>query len=446
MAETSKKTNNKLGKIFSSFLDTIKGYYDPATFALIKQAASSSPSPTDVEVAWQLLGTWGNTGLKVPQSIPPAHALHFPADHGQHWDVTFEWHFFALSLPLEGGGRVSAILIFFRKAIATPACTKELEITDLDRQIFSTSLGITLEMPDKPTVHYSYPVVTLAPVEGGVKYGNDPFHLTVGKNSIDGSVEMFPLSLHVEGPGDPLVGRPAIEFELKCAAANPLFLQGDKGYVGNPIGGGAAYYYYSWPNQPTTGNVTIDSNHYVVTSGLAWMDHQWGGAPVPTSPVAPGWEGWSWCEFQFDGDRALTVSCGHNAIVDGKLPANNPGFGTYVEGKWSELVGANLVVTRYAKSLETDANYPTAWQYTVKSEDGTIELEVVATTVLEQQALWQGGLNEYAEAAITAKAFGSVNGKSVSMEGVGYCEGVGFEDPVEGDTRRKTWLRSALQK
>ena len=118
---TTSKTrkNSKLGKIFSSFVDTVEDFYDPSLLALIKQVASSSPSPTDVEVALGLLGAWADTGLTLPKPIPPAPALHFPADHGEHWDVPIEWHFVTLSLNLECGGRVSAIFIIFRKAIAT---------------------------------------------------------------------------------------------------------------------------------------------------------------------------------------------------------------------------------------------------------------------------------------------------------------------------------------
>jgi predicted secreted hydrolase len=358
--------------------------------------------------------------------------------------MTIEWHFFTLSLNLECGGRVSAVLIFFRKAVGAAASSPK-GTTDLDRQIFSTSFGVTVEMPGIPTTHYPFPVVTLAAVEGGVKVGNEPFHLTVGDYWTDGSTDVFPLSLHAEGPSDPLVGRPAIEIDIDCAAANPPFLQGVNGYIGDR-GGGAKWYYYSWDNQPATGTVTIGGHCHTITSGLTWMDHQWGGAPVPSTPTIPGWSGLCWFEFQFDGDRALSVSVPHGPIVDGKLdPAI--GIGTYVQPGSSTLIKASLVVTKYAKSPETDACYPSAWEFSISPLDGSnsIDLAVTATTVLEQQPLWQDGLTEFAEAASTVKAAGCVNDKQVAMEGVGYCEGVGFEDPTEVDTRRRTWLRSALQ-
>ena len=107
------------------------------------------------------------------------------------------------------------------------------------------------------------------------------------------------------------------------------------------------------------------------------------------------------------------------------------------------LVEAKLDVGQFAKSPETDANYPSAWQLVVQSS--TVNLDVVVTAVCDQQSLWQGGLAEYAEAACSVVATGIVDGKQVTMEGVGYCESVGLEDPVEGDTRCKMGLRSSLQ-
>ena len=107
------------------------------------------------------------------------------------------------------------------------------------------------------------------------------------------------------------------------------------------------------------------------------------------------------------------------------------------------FVEAKLDVGQFAKSPETDANYPSAWQLVVQST--TVNLDVVVTTACHQQSLWQGGLAEYAEAACSVVATGNVDGKVVTMEGVGYCESVGLVDPVEGDTRRKMWLRSSLQ-
>jgi predicted secreted hydrolase len=436
--------NNKLGKIFSSFLNSIKGFSDPSLLALIKQIASSSPSATDVEVAWLLLGNSTGTGFTLPMKIPPAPALSFPDDHGLHWDMSIEWYFFTLSLNLDQGGRISVIVSFLLKAIGAPT-SKPKGTSHLDQQIFSRSLGITIEMPGKPSTHYSYPVTTFTPVEGDVKYNANPFRLSLGKDSIKGCVDVFPLDLHLDGLGDHRLGRPAIEVDVHCAAENPPFLQFGAGYV--PPVSGTPYYYYSWPNQPTAGTVTIDGEP-LAAEGITWSDHQWGSAVVPSGPEPLSWDGWCWFEFQFDGNRALTGGCETKGPVDGKSPRLLFGMGTYVEGKSSTQVEITLELTEYAKSPDTDAIYPRAWKCGIVSSDPNVEilLDVIPTTVCDQQALWEGGLIEYAEAAVTVTATGLIEGKLVTMEGVGYCESIGVEDPAEVVTRAKTWLHSSLQK
>ena len=141
-------------------------------------------------------------------------------------------------------------------------------------------------------------------------------------------------------------------------------------------------------------------HRHIVTSGLTWMDHQWGGWDVPTSPTKLGGGGWCWFEFQFDGNHALTLSCLHSS----KIIPSLWGFGVYAKGKSLMLVEAKLDVGQFAKSPETDANYPSAWQLVVQST--MVNLDDIVTTVCDQQSLWQGGLSEYAEAACSMVATG----------------------------------------
>jgi predicted secreted hydrolase len=437
--------NSKLGQIFSAFVDSITEFYDPVKLALIKQVAASSPSPADVEVAYSLLSSWSTTGLILPTPIPPAPPFSFPADHSLHFDIPIEWYFVTLSLTLEDGVRLSLIFSFFRKAIASPG-TAPPGTTDMDRQIFSTSFAVTIESSGPPFIvdHYAYPTTTYAPVEGGVEYTSDPFHLAVGGNSITGTANVLPFSMFLEGPGDAVSGRPSIEIDVECDATYPLFLQGENGWLGDP--GGPSWYYYSWANQRTNGAVVINGLPLRIISGIAWVDHQWGGYATPSSPVAPPWSGWSWFESQFPDGRAITISCPHGAIVDGKLPAVVPGIGLYVEGGSSTtLFGVELSVSEYTKSPDTDAYIPSAWQFTSTSPS-PIELTVTATTDFKQQSMWNSVLIEYGEAAVTVHATGIFNGNPIDMYGVGYSESVGFEDPAEVKTRNMTWLRSSLQK
>jgi predicted secreted hydrolase len=437
--------NSPLGQAFSAYLETIANYYDPEALALIKAVAARSPSPTTVEIAYQLLGGWTGTGMTLPPPMPPAPALSFPADHGEHWDTPIEWRYLTQSLDLVGGGKVNVITNLFRKAIATAATAPTL--TEVERQIYSTSIAATLELPGQPVAHYVLPPTTFSALEGGVEIGADPFKMVVGKVSLTGTSDVFPIAFRIEDDGDPLVGRPALVVDITAQATNPLFLQGKDGYIGAPAGAptSVAWYYYSWPQQATTGTVTVGGVTYQVASGVTWMDHQWGGYPAPATAAKPGWSGWCWFEFQFEGDRSLTLACPHTAVVGGKLPFFNGGFGTYVEGGQSWLIPALLEVGDYAPSQATGVGYPSDWTLEAGTLGGPVMLVVKPKTLVADQAMWMGGLTEYSEAAATVTAIGMVNGEPVKMSGVGYCEGVGFENPAEQKLRVETWLRAKLE-
>ena len=375
------KPNSPLGQAFAAWVDTLQNFYDPAALAVVKAVAARSPTPATVEVCYQLLGGWGGTGMTLPTPNP---TFSFPADHGEHWSDAMEWRYLTQSLTLKGGGRVSVVTNLFRKAIATPKTAPTLK--DVERQIYSTSVAFTLELPDQAPAHWWLPTTTFSALEGGVEIGDDPFRMVVGKVSLVGSGQnVFPITFRIEDDGDPLTGRPSFALDIQAAATNPFFLQGDKGYVGlnpnNPPG--VAWYYYSWPQQATTGTVTIAGKPYEVESGVTWMDHQWGGYPAPLSAAPPKWTGWCWFEFQFDGDRSLTLACPHQAVTGGKLPLFNVGFGTYVEKGQSWLIPALLEVGAYAVSADTGVAYPSDWTIEAGQLGGPVLLAVKPKTVVQ---------------------------------------------------------------
>lgn len=427
-----------VGNIFAAYLDTVTTFPDATVFDLLKKtAASPSVTPAQIEVAWQMLGSY--MGMPdVPQPIPPAAPLTFPADHGEHFDTLIEWRYFTLSLPLPNGGLVSVIANFFRKALVTEKLLPTAAA--LSRQLYSTSIGVTIEMPGQPGVHFAWPNTTFAAADGTVFVENAPFTMVLGKNSISGGNDVFPLHIHLEDAGDAAVGRPSFVVDVDCQATNPLFLQGLNGYVG--VGGNPGWYYYSWPQQNTSGQVVIGGTKYAVTDGLCWMDHQWGGSTAATSGSPYSWSGWSWFEFQFDGDRSFTGANTHGPIAGGTLPPNLPGFGTFVDNGTSTLMASSLNVGSYVQSPNTTARYPASW--TLTAGNGSIDLAIQPVVKTEPQALWMGVLTEYSEANAVVTASGTINGVPVQLSGVGYCESVGFEDPVAANARAVAYLQSKL--
>lgn len=53
-----------------------------------------------------------------------------------------------------------------------------------------------------------------------------------------------------------------------------------------------------------------------------------------------------------------------------------------------------------------------------------------------------GGLNEYAEAAATVTATGTVGTTAINVNGVGYCETVGAQSPTDANNNRTAYLQS----
>lgn len=439
-------------KVFQAELDAIANLYpDSTTFHLLKRiAALPNVTPEQLEVAWGLLGPYGQMP-DVPQAIPSAPALQFPADHAWHMNASIEWYYYTMSLPLRNGGLLSVVCSLFRKTLAPASLVPGTP--DLGRTIFSTSIATTIHMPGAKPVHYAWPVQTFFGEDVHIQI--NPFTTVVGKQSIRGGVNVFPLHLHLEDPGDASVGRPSTIIDVDCAASNPLFLQGVNGYVGSPLGSPqtVGYYYYSWPQQATSGHVTIGGTSYEVADGLTWMDHQWGGNPPAKSGPVSVWSGWSWFEFQFEGGRSLTLSNTHGPIASG-IAVPNPGFGTYIDDSAgvTELVGSMLTINGYTPSPNTTARYPNSWMLTVGAlnipgaNSPPLRLRVTPVAAIVPQALWMGGLVEYAEAATAVTASGTINGKPVTLSGVGYCESVGFEDNTLLAARQRAYLQSTLQK
>jgi predicted secreted hydrolase len=435
-ARQTEPTN--VAKTFGNLLRRVKGYPDRETFRLLQRVAAS-PRTTNqmVEVAYGLLGSYGAIGSELPQSIPPAPALAFPADNGQHCGAQMEWYYLSLSLELDNGALVSVVATFLRTRIGGPVIRG---VSPLEQQLYSTSVGITLEnLPGRADAQYAVPPSTFYPPTGGVAVSNHPFELTLGKNSIRGGREPFPLRVQLVAEHERSIGLPPIEVSVTCAATNPPFLQGKDGYVGAP--GAQSYYYYSWPQQRTTGTVWIAGKRHAAR-GITWMDHQWGSFPPPrpgSRPLGPG--GWSWFEFQFEGNRSLTLSFPHNKLNNGKLPSPSQGFGTYVDGRSSTLLGATMTIpesARYVKSPVTRALYPTQWN--IQTAEPSIQ--VVPKVAVEPSTLSFASRQEYSEAACTAVA--TLPGGS-RVSGVGTCETVGMENPAQYKARAVAFLKAGLR-
>jgi predicted secreted hydrolase len=442
-AAAAKRRPTKAGKMFGNLLRRVKDSYpDKTTFRLLEQVAAS-PVTTNkmVDVAFGLLGNYTAVGSTHPQPIPPSPALGFPAENKQHYRVQTEWYYLSMSLKLDNGALVSIVATFFRSPIGSAAAIGG--VAPLDQQMFNTSIGITVQdLPGSRDAHYAVPTTSFYPPTGGVRISTSPFELTVGKNSLKGGRDVFPLRVRLVNDADPSIGLPRIDVNVTCAATNPRFLQGQDGYVGAE--GFASFYYYSWPQQQTSGTVTIGGKRHGA-SGITWADHQWGANPAParrSPPIPEG--GWSWFEFQFDGNRSLTFAFPHKPLQNGRLPFTPiTGIGTYVDGRSPTFLLASVTIPKgspYVRSPLTKALYPTQW--VVETKTGP-SIRVIPTVAVEPSTDYFASFHEYSEAACTAVA---TFADGSTMNGVGVCETVGMEAAAHYKARAVAYLKAGLRR
>jgi predicted secreted hydrolase len=141
------------------------------------------------------------------------------------------------------------------------------------------------------------------------------------------------------------------------------------GWVGKQETTGRMYY-YSATRLEVTGTLRGDP-----VSGIAWLDHQWGGENgIDDAVFAPRWD---WLSMNLEDGRdimAYRLRDAQNNILEQAASVTMP------DGS-NRLERVDLTPVRYWKA-PTDANYPIAWD--VRLEDGT---RLRVESVLDAQEL-----------------------------------------------------------
>ncbi|MCX5850324.1 MAG: hypothetical protein NTW65_12900 [Deltaproteobacteria bacterium] len=197
--------------------------------------------------------------------------------------------------------------------------------------------------------------------------------------------------------------------ELELEPIKPAALHGRNGIVNK--GGNNSNYYYSFTNMKTSGTLSIDGKP-VKVSGKSWMDHEYGTMKL-TYPQT----GWDWFSVQLDNSHELMLYVIRN---DKDIKSNHIG-GTFIlpNGKTIPVKAEDIDIKNldYWHSEQTDSDYPSSWEITVKS----LKLKLKCKPVMAEQELdlkpmpyWEGGI----------LISGTYNNKPV--KGKGYFELVGY--------------------
>jgi predicted secreted hydrolase len=203
------------------------------------------------------------------------------------------------------------------------------------------------------------------------------------------------------------------QFDLRCAATQPVLLQGRQGLSRKGPDEKQASYYYSEPQLAVGGTLSLQGRAFEV-SGKAWMDHEWSEALMHPEAV-----GWDWTGMNLDDGSALTAfrlrRKDGSTLWDGGSFRSSRGD-LYVAGRGETAFEPQR---RWTSPL-SNASYPVEWLlrtpadiYTVRAVIPNQELDSRAST----GAIYWEGLSDLIDS----------NGRRV---GRGYLEMTGYAAPL----------------
>ena len=210
--------------------------------------------------------------------------------------------------------------------------------------------------------------------------------------------------------------------DLVLSQKFPPILHGDRGLFQKGFEPGAASYYYSQVQQPTSGTLTLQGQNYAVT-GITWTDHEYA-----TNPLSAGTRGWNWFSLQFDNGAALMLYLLRHE--DGSPEPTSAGTYVSADGTITPLSWRDwrLDVMDTWKSAKSSAAYPAQWRLSIPKLDLTLS----GKPLMPNQELTTSTAS-YWEGAVAFQ--GKLQGEEA--DGKGYVELTGYADRLDGLLAKK---------
>ncbi len=451
-----------LGKGVQAFLDSIPENLRPIPelFSVFYKAAQGNLTPQKANVIATCLGA---ANFYQSQPITGPRTLTFPQDHGLQLSTANEWYFLVSNLkvdPSQGGGNIAVVTMMMRYSAVSPVVAKQLGWTPLQAQLMDANLAVTF-VTEEFKERVIGDINCKSGLSGDLEFSYDPFKAICDFDSYQGTTTVFPLVSAYSDEAQQL------EVSLEYNQIEPLFLQGYNGYI--PIDPGkSGFLYYSWAQLQTSGTISFKGITYNVT-GVSWMDHQWGGPAESSSAISqPGIRqgirqqiaqsealqaiaenaaasyGWTWFNFQFTDGSAITFVAPHG-YPEPRPTAPLTGFGKYIAPETGQTIdiAGHVLLTDFTQSPTTGAYFPTGWTLSVSTPNNTqLALTIVPKPWLKDQFGMFASLQEFWEGGVDVVAFDLTSKPAIILNGVGFCEGVGFETPESYVKRVVDFLES----
>ncbi|MHB0970606.1 MAG: lipocalin-like domain-containing protein [Thermoanaerobaculia bacterium] len=328
----------------------------------------------------------------------PGWNFEFPRDHGAHGQFRTEWWYYTGHLTSESGREYGFEVTFFRVGVSRAASDSPWAFRDVGLAHFAiTDVG-------GKAFRYYEKLNRMTPYlasarEGFLHVRNEGWSATTAP---DGS---FRLRASAEGD--------AIDLMLRSRKAPAI--HGENGVSVKAEGVGYASHYYSLTRLEVTGTVRA-GGRTERCRGLAWMDHEFGGAVLREHQT-----GWDWFSIQLDNETELmlyvirrrdgtpdTTSSGSLVLEDGRvIHLRREQFRIRPTGSW--------------RSRKSGAKYPMGWRIEVPDLRLTLRLrerlreQELVTARSTQVTYWEG-------AVLVDGSFGQT-----PVRGKGYVEMTGYD-------------------
>jgi predicted secreted hydrolase len=435
------------GEALTAWLDEIPGYLQPApdVWALMREVAAKVSTAQQAAVLYTMLGeaqSWGQA--------PAPTSVQFPQDHRMHLKSGSEWYWLSCHLDAQGPKgpvRIAILQSMERLRLLSQAAQAKAEWTDEECQVLWNAVTVVVSGPDGSSITRRTPNTQWSVLGGHVVWPGELFEFAVGPDSQSGSVNVLPLHVKVDD-------RDNITLDLQLftdmPATSAFFLQGEAGIT--PVIPGI---YYSWPQLKAFGRVAVGDQTYEGAGG-AWLDHQLMVPPVPApgTPTVPGFNGWSWCEFNLANGDSFTAA----AFQKGALSVNDlVPYGFYLRragDAWNaEPILGGMAIDQFIPTLN-QVIQPTTWSYTATNAPGSaaapFDVVISAAPWILDGSFVTGDLGTPSEVpvsvALVDRAVGA-NGVPLgqALTGVGYCESVSYEPRAAYMARAEAFLRASLR-
>ncbi len=329
-------------------------------------------------------------------AVVPGRTLVFPRDLGAHPEYRIEWWYVTGQLDARGGP-LGFQVTFFRvrnpEAESNPSRFSPRQLLFAHAALADPARGHLLH--DQRSARAFDDVVAASAADTDVRIDDWLLAREAGAYRTRIDADGFAL-------------------DLALAPAQPVMLEGDRGFSRKGPRESQASYYYSEPQLRVSGRIRAGGAEREVT-GVAWLDHEWS-----SELLAPEASGWDWLGANLDDGTALMAF--RMRGKDGSVlwsQATLRSKGGTVETYAGDAL--RFTARRTWTSPRTGIAYPVSMTVRVGSREWTLE------PLMDDQELdarsSTGTL--YWEGAVRITAQGAAGGRGY-LELTGYAERVPF--------------------